>query len=503
MEALYELARICGRQKQLIETLIPEDEKSPLKRLFIISFSDRQLSENESMVEIYGKKNQAAFARLKGRLRDVLFQAILLQGQVSNPEDIRSNEFLSNFRQTLISRILVQKKATLLATEIIEKSIVKSMKFHVTENVLEQSRMLIAYYNGAMYNKYKLNKYQVIQSQYLEIYKWEIKSENYYLDIQRDQFQSLANPSDEMKMKAYKYYIELQTAKGIRSYFFNYNKYRIEASYFEYIKDYDSLLKLSDHALKEFNTQDFKTGNAISTISIRKLWALIQVEQIEESIKVGTKLMSRLVPGSVQWYRIAHYTLKAKLYLGDYIGAIDTITEMIDNPKFLKLGDYFKEIFTTTLGYVHLLVDSGLIARADELKLKLPEFKLGKFLNTTPVFSKDKRGINVSILLMHIGFLLQRRDYSSIIDRIDSLNQYAYRYLRKDDSFRSNCMIKMVIQMAKADFNPIRTERYTAELKSDLQRVTLARSGENIEIEIIPFEILWGIMTEALNNQIK
>jgi hypothetical protein len=498
MESLYDLAKLCVKQKQLVELLIPEDEKSPLRRLFKIAFSEKQSTEVDCMIEIYGKRNQAAFARLKGRLRDVLFQAIILQSQVANTEDIRSNEFLYNFRQTLISRILLQRRAVQLSTEIIEKSIVKSMRYHVTENVLEQSRMLIAHYNGAMYNKYKLNKYQSIQSEYLEIYKWEIKSENYYLDLQRDQFQSLANPSDEMKNKAYTYFTDLQKAKGIRSYFFNYNKYRIEASYFEYTKNYIRLLEISENALKEFNAPDFKTGNAISAISLRKLWALIQVEKLEESIKVGSKLMSRLPSGSVQWYRIAHYTLKAKLYFGDYAGAIATITEMIENPKFAKLGDYFKEIFTTTLGYIHLLIDSGMISDVEAIKYKVPEFKLGKFLNTTPTFSKDKRGINVSILLMHIGFLLQRKDYNAIIDRVDSLNQYAYRYLRKDDSFRSNCMIKMVIQMAKADFNPIRTARYTADLQEELSRVALAGSGENIEIEIIPFEVLWNVMNRAL-----
>jgi hypothetical protein len=68
---------------------------------------------------------------------------------------------------------------------------------------------------------------------------------------------------------------------------------------------------------------------------------------------------------------------------------------------------------------------------------------------------------------MHIAFLLQRKDYNAIIDRTDSLNQYAYRYLRHDDSFRSNCMIKMVIQMTKADFQPVRTERYTADLRNN------------------------------------
>ena len=99
---------------------------------------------------------------------------------------------------------------------------------------------------------------------------------------------------------------------------------------------------------------------------------------------------------------------------------------------------------------------------------------------------------------MHVAYLLQRKDYNPIIDRVDALNQYAYRYLRKDDSFRSNCMIKMVVQITKADFNPIRTERYTKELLDQLKEVKLAGSGENIETEIIPYEVLWEIMTKSL-----
>ena len=59
-------------------------------------------------------------------------------------------------------------------------------------------------------------------------------------------------------------------------------------------------------------------------------------------------------------------------------------------------------------------------------------------------------------------------------------------------------MIKMVIQMTKADFNPIRTDRYTADIRKQLGSVSLAGSGENIEVEIIPFEILWDIMRKTL-----
>jgi hypothetical protein len=231
------------------------------------------------------------------------------------------------------------------------------------------------------------------------------------------------------------------------------------------------------------------------------MWALIQAGRITETIKIGLEEQRRIASGSITWYRISHYVLKGYLYEGNYENAIQLISLMINHQKFQRIGENYKEIFNTTLGYLHLLVDSGFVGDSGEEQEKLPEFKLGKFLNTTPVFSKDKRGINVSILLMHIAFLLQRKDYNSIIDRTDSLNQYAYRYLRKDDSFRSNCMIKMVIQMTKADFNPLRTERYTEELRNELGRLGFAGSGENIEIEIIPFEILWDIMMKSIKSE--
>jgi hypothetical protein len=186
------------------------------------------------------------------------------------------------------------------------------------------------------------------------------------------------------------------------------------------------------------------------------------------------------------------------LYKGDYLKSIDYLNLCFEHKNFKKIPKPLKEMAVIHLGYMHLIVNSGMTDHLTNEEIQLPEFRIGRFLNTTEVFTKDKRGINVSILLMHIAFLLQRKDYNAIIDRIDSLTQYAYRYLRKDDSFRSNCMIKMVVQIAKADFNPIRTERYTADLRRQLSEVSLAGSGANIEIEIIPFEVLWQIMMKAL-----
>ncbi len=499
MNSIYELAKFNLRYKKISDSLLPDEESSPLKKLYTIVFKEEILNDEEAMLEVYGKRNLAAFSRLKDRLKDLLIRSILLQNTTQDSSDSRVSETINGYRYALVERLLITRKSDYLAIEIAEKAIVRSMKFHATENVLVHARILIGHYGKVEYNKYKLTKYLDIQEKYLAIYAWELKAENYYHDLLRSEYQSLATASPETRNKAISYVNDLDAAQNIRSYFFSFYRFRVKATYYEYSKDFVSMLELTKDALKEFSTPDYKSGPALFSINLRRIYALIQTGSFAEAITIGNAELDKVPVGSQPWYLMAHYVLKAQLYQSQYVEAAHFIKVIVENSKFQKLGESYKELFNTTLGYIHLIVESGFVENPDKVRKLLPEFKLAKFLNATPVFSKDKRGINVSILLMHIAFLLQRKDYNGIIDRIDSLNQYVYRYLRKDDSFRSNCMIKMVIQMTKADFHPKRTERYTNELYKLLNQIKLTGSGENIETEFIPFELLWSIMKKSIS----
>lgn len=495
MNAIKELININNNQKRICESLLPPESESPLRKLYELA-SQKNLSDHEAMIEIYGKRNIAAYSRLKSRLIDLLSKVTILQNNLGEAADTRIFEVLTSYRQTLLARILINKKSTELGIEIAEKALSKAMKYHATENVLILSRSLVVYFSQSGFNKYKLDKYTRIQEQYLRIYASEVRAENYVRILQAMQQKSLANASQQDLQRAKFFMDDLSAIKDIRSYHFNYNRFKVSAIYYEFIKDYNSLLELLNNVEIEFSNPDFKAGFAFNTIALRKCWALIQGGRNKEAAKTGLNQLKKMQVGSNGWYFMCHYIIKAQIYDGDYVSASKLITEMVNHPKFDRLGENYKELFYTTLGYIHLIVDSGLGDGID--KSQLPDFKIYKFLNTTQVFNKDKRGIQVTIILLHIAYLLFRKDYNSIIDQIDSLNQYAYRYLRKDDTFRSNVLIKMVIQMARADFNIIRTERYTEGLFKQLSTVELAGSGENIESEIIPYEILWAIMLRAL-----
>lgn len=129
------------------------------------------------------------------------------------------------------------------------------------------------------------------------------------------------------------------------------------------------------------------------------------------------------------------------------------------------------------------------------------KFRILKFLNEVPNYSKDKRGFNIAILIIQILYMLEKGDYTGIINRSEALNVYCSRYLRKDESYRSNCFIKMLLTMEKEDFRYERTKQLAMKYYRKLTEGN--EEGQNIvyEWEIVPYEILWDKVLNRLKNR--
>ena len=128
-------------------------------------------------------------------------------------------------------------------------------------------------------------------------------------------------------------------------------------------------------------------------------------------------------------------------------------------------------------------------------------FKIGKFLNEVPVFSKDKRGLNVSIIIVQIMLLLKQKKYNAIIDKMAGLERYSSRYLNMFNTYRCNCFIKMLLQLEKRSFHPIAVQRHTEKYMEKLQKVPLEKSEAVLEMEIIPYDTLWKMILKLLAKQ--
>ncbi|MBK8192314.1 MAG: hypothetical protein IPK76_03665 [Lewinellaceae bacterium] len=126
---------------------------------------------------------------------------------------------------------------------------------------------------------------------------------------------------------------------------------------------------------------------------------------------------------------------------------------------------------------------------------------MAKFLNETPVFSKDKRGMNIPILVVQLLYDVLDERFDAGIDRVEAVEKYTSRYIRRDEHFRSNCFLKMLIQMPEAAFHKEAAARKAERYLTQLGEMPLEIADQAHEIEIIPYEDLWGMILEMLPNQ--
>ena len=203
--------------------------------------------------------------------------------------------------------------------------------------------------------------------------------------------------------------------------------------------------------------------------------------------------------GTFNWFKYRELYLQLSLHTNEYNKGSVVLMETIQNPKFEFLPENVKEIWRIYEAFIHWLAAVGLV----NLPAGASKFKLAKFINETSIFSKDKSGINIAIIVVKLLLMLQEKRYSQILDEVEAVEQYCYRHLRGENEQRSNTFLKMLMTIPMSGFDPEvaaqRSERYLQKLR----KIPLQLANQTHEIEVIPYETLWEIVITALKSKTK
>ena len=116
-----------------------------------------------------------------------------------------------------------------------------------------------------------------------------------------------------------------------------------------------------------------------------------------------------------------------------------------------------------------------------------------------PEYSKDKQGFNVTILILQYLYFLKRKDTDSLLHRIEAMRKYAGTHLKDNFSDRTKSLFKLLMLVVKEDFRATQCRKKGRYLYEKLQ--TISPPGDAYaEIEIIPFEHIWEIILDILNE---
>ena len=496
IKSLVEFVNKC--KVQHLEIFTREDfssRKSKMGRLFE-EFKTKEFGNKEELkAALYGDAAlgygfEKLFTRFQEKLANTLFFIDTRTAWFSE----RAIAYYNCSRRSYITRILLERGLRKFAISLVEKTLPTTLKYEFTDLSLFFLRTLMRHYSTTSVN---FKKFITYKNDYLV--QQEIYSKELTLEIMMD---NIAYESNEINLKE-KIIKEKELSESIR-----YSTQCLEED-----PSIDTIIAASKillyHFQKNKKYEEYKdtTIDVIGKIKLKPFKSIVTLESLiaaqltitsinrdyETAELIRKEYFTEINIGNFNWYVINMYYVFTMMHALVFQKAYEIISVTISHKTFDKQPPVIKEAFLVFNAYIQFLIKLKMVEPADG-----SEFRLNKFLNQVPEYSRDKQGINIPILLIQILFFLVEKKHNRIIDRMESLNLYAYRHLKKDDSFRSQCFIRMLSELVKADFKRKGTVFRTEKILGKMKAVLFETFPGSTEIEIIPYEHLWEVVLNQL-----
>lgn len=497
MEQLNELVSIVCRFKPSQINIIDENNEDKANILYKLIVKDRKISDEDAQLVLYGRKKKNTFNKLKLRLRDKLLNMLFFIDLRGPKYSDYMKASVNCYRLMSIYFILRRFGANELAVQIGNKAIKKAVKYDITEVSYPILSEFCLYYSSEQFDQKKYTHYKELLTKVSRQQRDNHLMNDIYTDIFSHYINSRSSAKDQVLTIIEESKSEIENIlEENDSFWLNRKGYLILALYYQIKGDFDRALQVCDRAVHYFSeVTPIKSMVTIVNFYVQQLQIHLNRKEFDKGHEVALKAKEAVQYYSHDWHVLSYLHFLLCMHCLKYEQAINLYLEVTQHKDFKKITPFFVESWSIFEAYAHLV--KGKIATPE----KMPTFSINRYVNNIPTFSKDKRGNNITILVAQYIFLVEKKKYDDVIDRVDALKQYVHRYLREDATLRANCFIKMLLSIVKADFHPLRAKRYAEKFVEKLHNAPQSISEQNTEIEIIPYEDLWEIILEILESQ--
>jgi hypothetical protein len=500
MEVLLQIAEILTKQPsdhlKLIEASLRSSTKMSMLYRGITEGSVK--SDQDARNYLYGSHRATSkYYEVKRRLKFRLIEFLLIYNNHNSKTRNIQDIYNSCLRTWLASRILANEQAKHASCKLLEAVVPVSIKFEFTDITILAAHLLLGYYAVYNPNPAKYAYYSNLIKLNHDILAAETAAEIALFDI-------IILFADCQKTISEKYILQikekhdriLSTFEGVNSTRFlrMFHQYQMVCA--EIMGQNELAYDIGTKALEIIVKKPYHSPGSQFSIDTRRLANLIKLGRYEEGEVLAIKQMDIWSEHISNWHIIAFYYFILSCHAREYTTAYKTVNVSLQLKSFKGSHGNIKQLWYINHAYAHFFLQCGKVQLTDKERTQVKKFRIYKFLNEVPIYSKDKSGMNISILIIQILFFVWEKKYKKVQSRINSLSRYCKKYLTDKDTYRSHCFIKMLLQLARADFNPIRGQRYAQKYHDKLLAEPLSKSRQAIEVEIVPYEHLWEMILE-------
>ncbi len=433
-------------------------------------------------------------SKLKNRIINTLF---FIDPKKFNVDSTHNKNAIHCHKRWIAAKILLGIGAKESGIELAKRVLAQAVRVELSGLIVEIT-VVLRFQDGAILgDKKKFNHYNALYHKHGKIRTWEDRAQEYYLELALIYVKKKADKSD-IHEKAKLYFQELEPyIHEFKTSKLSYYGGMIELITYMSVNDFKTSIEVCKRTLNLLTENPMSSTKGITSFMLQQLICCIQLKLFKEGEELAIKSLALLKPGIFNWFKHQELYFLLSTYTKNYQRAYEVIQQTLNTRGLNALDQNSREIWRIYNMYTKYLIIQGKIETKEE---KSKSLRLGKFLNELPTFAQDKRGLNIAILIIQILIYIKRKDYDQAINRMEAIEKYCSRYLKPDNNFRSNCFIKMLLQIPDARFHSVAASRKATKLYEKLKSHPIDIANQAHSIEIIPYEDLWTIVIESLGN---
>jgi len=490
MQTLKELALLLARHRNRTK-----NHRNPKNEEMLDTFhgliASGQLETNEEAAEylFHAPSFNGAYRKLKEKMKQRLLDSVLLLDLHSTKNSPYDKAYIVCWKDWATAKILFNQRAVHTASGMAHRLLKDALYFEFSELSVSIARVVRAMYATRLPDLKKFERYHQLAEELSEQYSAETSAEGMYYMLVSYYIESKAgNPI--VAEKATEYCQLLAPRIGKKSPFRLlklYHQIRVISVFCN--GDYEKTIAFCEEALSELAEKTFYTPDMGDFFYFHKIACYTQLNQYAKGCTLAEQMLSYEERGSFNWFKNRELLFRLALYATNYQEAYTVYRQVFEESSFRYLDAYSKELWKINEAFMVFLFEAGLFSPSDPSSLM--SYRISKFLNEVPIFSNDKRGMNIPILIVHILFALARKRYDLASSRITAIDKYASRYVLKDEMERSNLFIRMLSSVDRSGYYRQGVIRKSKSWYDKLLQTT--SSSPKYHIEVLPYERLWEI----------
>lgn len=504
MNTLKELTLLLTRNKaKSIEVLDVRSRKdSKINEFYYLLTEGAFASDDEAARHFYpNQQGSNNYRKLKAALKHRMLNSVFFIDVKKSHYTDRQAAYYECYKDWAAVNILLAKNAYQSCLELARKILRYAEKYEFTELIRDVSRVLRLHYGAQLGDAKQYARYREMYNAYDKICRWEDIAEQHYSDIMIEYVNSKSS-KDHLLLFVEDALLELENYRQ------ECTSYRLHLYYFlirlirqNMTNNFQAVYEEGAMMAAFFEAKPYTAATPLQIAYYYQLLAATQLGMYESGNEIALKCLNLQAEGSFNWFKYKELHFLLAMHSGEFHEAARIYSEVVNNARMKFLPDNVKEIWTIFWAYLYYINEAADL-NIDNTKGTFSHFRLGRFINDTPIFSKDKRGMNIAILILQILFLILQEKYNIAIDKLESLEKYCARYLHKAETLRSYYFLKMLLCCAKGNFHRVAVERKAKAYLQKLKNIPLENANQTYKIEILPYERLWDLAMNTLTLNI-